>query len=535
MRPSTFPSNPPDAIDSPVSHHSFGKRVNRSARLAATIASSWLRTAVTMAIGLAVTPILIRYLGQERFGVVRAAEQWFAYLEFLNFGLGPAIAVLIVAAASEGTPSQLVGTARSGFALLAHQLRWVLPSAIALTVTFPFALDLSKDLKREFLFAGPILVFSACSYPAGVFRSVLEARQQGYLLNFSLIVQSFVAAALGVGFATIGFGLTGQLWAWILGAVAWTCFCIFFAGGMTRAFWATPAVPIRRTEVWQLQWPLLIAGIGTQFNLLSDNLLAGVTFGVGEAASLFLTQRLFQLAGVVAGSINGSGTWTGLVDLRARVGVAAFRLRVAEVSKLNLGINLLVLAPVLVCNRRFISLWVGDGLYAGDGVTVATFLQLATYNFFCLFSALIDVLGRTRRRVWVSTAGTALKIALIFPFTAWFGLAGLPLATAVAYLATDVWYCPHVLCSDNGFSSWDLLAGTARAVAVGGSWAGLCYYVGTQDVHLLPGWPGLITEAAAFGFGSVLLGWLFLLSESERSLWKVRVRGWFHTRESTER
>ena len=42
-----------------------GVFVSRSARLAATIASGWVRTAVTVLIGLVSTPVLLRLLGPE--------------------------------------------------------------------------------------------------------------------------------------------------------------------------------------------------------------------------------------------------------------------------------------------------------------------------------------------------------------------------------------------------------------------------------------------------------------------------------------
>ena len=90
-----------------------GVFVSRSARLAATIASGWVRTAVTVLIGLVSTPVLLRLLGPERFGAVRTAEQWFAYLEFLSFGLAAVVAVLLIRAATSGTAADVSGTAQT--------------------------------------------------------------------------------------------------------------------------------------------------------------------------------------------------------------------------------------------------------------------------------------------------------------------------------------------------------------------------------------------------------------------------------------
>jgi len=501
--------------------------ISRSARLFATIASRWVRTAVTVVIGLVSTPILLRLLGPERFGAVRMVEQCFAYLEFLGFGLAAAVGVLLIRAATSGTAADVSAFAETGIRLLFRQFLWILPAALGLVVVFPIFFGLPANLRAEFYWGAPAILLWISMSPMNVFRLVLEARQRGYLVDIGLLAQSVVLAGIGIGFAAAGFGLTGQLWTIALGAITFYFVCTFWAGATNPQFWSVQAAAIPGTEVWRLQWPLLIAGIGNQINLLSDNLLAGALLGVAQVTALLLTQRLFQLCNVVASSLNGGGMWAGLVDLRARVGLKAFGERLVDVSKLNLGIILLVLAPMLACNRRFVGLWVGERLYAGDLVTLATFIQLAVFNFLCLYAALIDSLGQTRKRIWVSTAGTALKVALLVPLTQWFGLGGLLLATTVGYLCTDAWFCPCVLIREYGVSGQAILAGVGRAVAVGGGWAGVCYLVGIRTNYLLPGWGGLFSEAVALEACGLAIGWLLLLSSADRAGWLARVRRWF--------
>jgi O-antigen/teichoic acid export membrane protein len=503
------------------------KPVNRSGRLVATIASGWLRTSFTVTIGLFATPLLLRFLGAQRFGVIRAADQWFAYLQFFNFGLAGAAGVLLLKAVASGPRSEVAATARAGLRLLFRQLVWVLPAAVFMLIAFPFAIDLPAELLGEFCWAAPAILIGVVLSPLGLFSAVLEARQEGYWVNLGLAAQAAAVAGFGVAAAVLGFGLAGQFCATVLGAATFSGMSAYLVGATQQEFWAAPASTLPRRDVRQLRWPLLIAGVGNQINLLSDGLLAGVLLGVGEVATLVLTQRIFQIATVVGSSLNGSSIWAGLFDLRAKAGHAAFRSRLAEVSKLNVGTNMLVLAPILGYNQRFVGLWVGDAMYAGDLVTFATFAQLAVFNFFCLYSAMIDSFGLTRRRVWVSTAGTAVKIGLVFPLTAWFGLAGLPLATAAAYLCTDAWFCPWVLQREAGPTASMVLGGLGRAIGVGSSWGGLCYLVGTRTAYLLPGWPGLFAETFVMEIGGLAIGWLFLLSAAERIAWRQRVRGWF--------
>lgn len=494
--------------------------------LVATIVSGWLRMAISLVIGLISTPILVRLLGTERFGAVRVAEQWFAYLEFLRFGLGPAVGVLLIRAATSGTAADVRAIARAGFLLLLLQIRWILPVAAVMVAVFPSAFGLPTGLWAEFYRAALPILIGAGVGPIATFRSVLEARQRGYLVNAGLVFQNTVVAGLGIGFAAAGFGLSGQMWATTLGLIAFGCMCAHFSGMTDRRFWATPRILLHDGKIWRLQWPLLVTGIGNQINILSDNILAGMLVGVAQVTPLILTQRLFQLCTMVAGSLNGSGTWAGLVELRTKAGPGAFRTRLAEVSRLNVGLNLLVLAPVLACNRRFVGLWVGDQLYAGDWVTLATFAQMAVFNFLCLYAALLDSFGRTRERVWVSTAGTAIKVALVIPLTRWLGLSGLPLASLIGYLCTDAWYCPWILSRDEGVPRGAIFDGVGRAAAVGGGWAGICYLIGIRTDYMPVGWAGLFAEAAALEAFSLAIAWFLLLSASDRHVWRARVRGW---------
>ena len=136
-----------------------GVFVSRSARLAATIASGWARTAVTVLIGLVSTPVLLRLLGPERFGAVRMAEQWFAYLEFLGFGLAAVVGVLLIRAATSGTAADVSGTAQTGISANPPTVslgRCPRPSAWSLV--FPIFFKLPANLRAEFYWGAPAIL-----------------------------------------------------------------------------------------------------------------------------------------------------------------------------------------------------------------------------------------------------------------------------------------------------------------------------------------------------------------------------------------
>ncbi len=489
----------------------------------ATILSGWVRSAITLTIGMLATPILLRMLGSQRFGVVGMSTQWFLYLDLLTFGLSSAIGILLIHTATTQPRSALPGVVKYGIRCLYRQFVWILPVGLVMILVFPFVFKLTPELRNEFYWGSPAILLGIALTPWVIFRFALEARQTGYLAEFALMVQFLVITVLGIVFAYFGFGLTGQLWTTTLGAVAFFGLCVFQVGGFNRSFWE-PSPPIDGSQrLWGLQWPIFIASIGNQINVLSDNIATGLLVNAASVTPLIITQRLFQLCRTVAGSLNGNGMWTGLVDLRARVGPEAFSARFAEVSKLNIGINLLVLGPVLACNRRFVSLWVGEDLYGGDTLTVCVMLQIGIFNAVCLYTAVIDSLGQTRKRVWISTFGTLVKLALLYPLVKWLGVAGIPLATALGFLAFDAWFNPLILIRDYQVSLKGIVDGTLRAVGLGSFWGIVCYFIGRRSTYQITGWVGLLVEGVLLELIGLILAWFFLLSVDERKVWGKRL------------
>ncbi len=519
---------------------------SRSARATFTTLAGWARTIIATLVGFVVTPILLRSLGNERLGIVRMSDQWFAYLEFMTFGLGPALAVLLTRTASHGTEDDIRAATWAGLRLMARQVRWLLPSLIGLILLFPCFVEMTPELRREYYLASPAFALGAVMMPLAVFRSAISAQQRGYMLNVAMTAQVITSAVLAICFAKLGFGVAGQAWSNVLGNLTMHGVLVVALGLLPGRGGNLPQAVISQQELSRWKWPLLFAGVANQLSLLSDNLMAGLLLTVADVMPFVITQRLLQSMITFASAFSHAGSWAGLVDLRARVGQNAFAERVAELSKLNLGSILLVLAPVAGYNQRFVTLWVGAGLYARNGnlLTLATYLQLSTFGFLCLFSALIDTFGDTRKRVSISVVGTIIKLCLMAPLCWWLGPAGLPLATTVGYWSTDGWCCPWIVCREYQVSGRAILSGLWRSVLVAGPWLAVCYLLGTRTDYLypewleaysqslawpkLPKWFTLLSELGLMEIGSIVIGWQFLLMPEDRDIWRRRVLSWVH-------
>src|SRR6476660_5462390 len=88
--------------------------MSRSRRSAATLATGLLATAVTVVVGMVCTPLLLRWLGRERYGAFRAASDWYTNLTLLETGLTAALAALMAGALARRDRSAVVGLVKAG-------------------------------------------------------------------------------------------------------------------------------------------------------------------------------------------------------------------------------------------------------------------------------------------------------------------------------------------------------------------------------------------------------------------------------------
>jgi hypothetical protein len=86
----------------------------RTRRSALNFVSGVLFSAVTLVVGFIATPLLLRWLGDERYGAFRAAGDWLSQLTILELGFAGALAPLLALALGRGDDSGVLGTLGEG-------------------------------------------------------------------------------------------------------------------------------------------------------------------------------------------------------------------------------------------------------------------------------------------------------------------------------------------------------------------------------------------------------------------------------------
>jgi len=426
--------------------------VSRVARSALTFAISTIASVIGVVASFVATPIVVHYLGAERLGAFRATSEWAGYLSLFEVAIAGALAPLIVQAASAG-PDKLGGILAAGVRAYLRVTFWTILAAIGLWIALPELIRLPAELESEFRIGFGFAVAATVFLPLGIFRSLADALQKGYLISALLGLQA-VTIAFGCALAAYsGWGLIGQFGASV-------------AGGLIApiGLWILlrKSVPDRSNAVHaetgdaanrlgQLNRTTLLFQLIGRVCLFTDNIVIGLFLGPAAVASFFLTTRLPQAMCSQVQTLGGA-TWAGLAELHHSGQHELFRRRLTELTRLTAMLSGALVVPLAALTGPFIGLWVGPEYYAGDWVVGLAVLNGVMLPVFGLWGWVFSGVGRVgvliRYMIWQGI----LNLAASLLATYFLGVTGPLLGTAFVNLFYNPWALGRLLRHEFGIS-----------------------------------------------------------------------------------
>ena len=499
----------------------------RARRSLLNFATSNLFLVVSMAVGLKATPWLVAWLGKERYGGFRVLGDTYGYLTLLELGLGGALAPMLAKAVGDRDEAALRRTVAAGVRAYLRVAAATLALGLVLTPFVPLLVDkldpaLADDLRTAWL-VGLGSFLSLAGLPL---RTVVEARQLGYVVNLLLTGQSLVITGASLYLAWAGWGITGQAVGQLVGVWAFTLTTALgvFAThpGLFRAVLDTPTAPETRRALRGLSVPALVLNVCGRVSLLTDNLIVGKTLDFARVTSFSNTQRLIQVGQGVLQGVGGA-TWAALAELHAQGHRETFNRRLVEISRTVAVLGLVGLVPVVAYNRAFVRVWMGPAFeYAGDLVTVAAAVNAVLLAEFAFWIWCLSVTGELRRALAPSVAAAVVNVTASVVLTRTLGLAGPLLGTTLAFVTVNLWAFPLLLRSAFGTPIGPLLLAIARPFLVGALAAAALRWLAWRFPP--SGWAGL---AAGMGLSALALAALsaaVLLTPEDRAGWIDRLR-----------
>lgn len=510
---------------------------SRSRAAAWGVGSLLVYTLVTTVTGLAITPVVVRLLGETRYGAVRMILDYGGYLALLELGLGGTLAPLLARAAGRGDEPALRGTMAAGVRLYAVIAAAVLAVGAVLAPGIGRLVPVPAALVGEVRLAWLIAVAGYALLVLSPFRALADARQRAYRINLLMTGQVLVMSAAALIFARHGGGAPGQVAAFVLAnaavAVALLADGLARHPGLVRSILATRPEPRVWTSLWALSPATLLLNICGRVGLLSDYLIVGYILDDGptRVTALFLTQRLAVLA---QGQLQGIGSvvWAGLAELHARGDDELFRRRLVELTRLVAILGVAGLAPIVAYNRAFFDLWMPGhgGEYAGPLVLLVASSNAFLLGITNLWNFCFGGTGKVRIALPAIAAATVLNVSLSVAATAMlqagFGpraaLVGPLLGTTAGLLAVQVWALPLLLRTTFGVEPRELVKAVGGPLLVGVPYAAALHWLAWS--HPPTSWPALFAAMGLVVAGFLAIAWMLLLTPEDRHLWRHRVR-----------
>src|SRR5262245_58190790 len=98
----------------PISREARQGAMTRTRRSIYTYFSGIGYQAITLLVAIVTTPLLLRWLGEERYGAFRVILDWLGYLALLELGLGGALCPLLAKAVGSGDSVTIRQTLAAG-------------------------------------------------------------------------------------------------------------------------------------------------------------------------------------------------------------------------------------------------------------------------------------------------------------------------------------------------------------------------------------------------------------------------------------
>ena len=483
-----------------------------------------------MIVALKASPSLVRWLGEKRFGGARVVADGLGYLTLLELGLGGAVGPLLAKAASKGDANTIRATVAAGARAYARVSLATIAIGVLLTPLLPiFARDLVGDELTDLRRAWVVGLLAFLSLGLLPLRALIEARQRGYVVNLALTGQSLAITGLSLVLARAGWGMTGQAAAQVAGV--WVCSLVLAAIALGGENGLTLATLVQKPPegtgagraIRDLSVPTLILNIGARVGLLADNLVVGGILGTSRVTSLAITQRLI-VAGQGALQSVGSASWAALAELHVQGHQETFNRRLIEMTRITALLAAAGLAPVVVFNRAFVRLWMGDAfVYGGDFVTLAAALNAFLLAEQSLWAWCFSATGKTKVLVIPAVASAFINLATSLILTSHVGLPGPLLGTTISFTVVGLWALPLLLRREFGTPIGPLAKAAGLPALFGIAATAIFWPLGTSLTF--QGWAALIGVEALVSMSSLVIGVALLLPADERAGWTKRLRG----------
>ncbi len=519
--------------------------MSRTRRSIYTFFSGTICQVILMITGMIATRLLLRWLGQEKYGAYLIALQWLGYLALLELGRGTAILPLLIR--SKDNPVSLAKTMQVAFRAWRPITLYTALAGLAIALLVPLSPKINIALRPDLRVGLILSVVATLLVPLVPARLLLEAGQRGYVVTAALLIQSLILTGLGLTAAWWMYGKSGWQWqvtaqfaAALIGGLIFQWIILWqvhrYFPGVIKGIFSRHGDADIHENLHRNSMSTLALHATAQVGFYTDIIIIGNLLGPALTVPFTVTQKLATIGQGQLRNVAAS-VWAPLGELYAHGEHAKFNRRILELGRLIMVLGFAGMVPLVAYNRFFVTRWVGAEQFIA-GSELLTFLACANaivFGLLGLWELAFNATGHLAVRVPVAITSASVNLVASIVATVLIGLPGPVLGTTVAYICVHSWWHPLLLSKIFGIHPKQLLVTLSKPALIGIPY-GLAVWSWTHQFHHEPwawkelrlGWIGLGAELSAIALIYLGLAWLLVLNAEERKFWfgqiKMRIK-----------
>lgn len=399
--------------------------------------------AVAMAASFLAVPLMIRYLGQEQFGVWSTLLSVMSWIVFFDLGIGNGLRNKVAEALATNQRTEAANFIASGYSLigLIALLLWAIVTTASFFIPWQMVFNTQAISEATLRLTVQIAVFFiVLNFWIGLIGALLGAIQKTSLIALGQLISNVLALMLvfilikatQASISNLAFAYGVSL------VIANVLLSLWF---YQRHPELRPKPHLDKLHVN----PLL--SVGLQFFVIqiavlviftTDKMLITQLFGPEYVTQYEVVFRLFSVITFIHALIMAP-LWSAYTDAYHRRDIAWIKYMLHKQMEVYCGVVLAVIVMGLLA-RPIIALWIGDEVVVSLSlvVTMGLFVLVSTWNG--IYAMLVNGIGKIKVQLYTAVIAMLLNIPLALLFTKYFGfgLNGVVLATFISLLLAAV-------------------------------------------------------------------------------------------------
>ena len=371
-----------------------GRSIFRYRRISSSVFTWSFATGVRFLVSILTVPILLNYMGTEKYGVWITISSWITFFGFLDFGIGKSLMNKVSAA--DGLSDHSLARRNISSALM-------IISLLSLTLLLIFVLakpsigwdfffsDVSSGLIKS---AQPaiiaLILLFLVNLPLGLVQSIQAGYQEGYIsslwwmlatiLGFIgiILVTKSGGGILGVVIVTFGSVVVANIFNWIE----------FF--GIRHSDLAPKLTLFDKQLTGQLVkigFLFFILQVTSAISFQSDNIIIAKFLGPSDVTGYSIPAKLFSIIPIFLGVLLNP-FWAAYGEALSRKDYSWIKTAFSRSMVLSFFVSSTLSVIFIVFGRLIIRHWVGKEFY----ISVGLILALGVWNIIMSISGPISVL-----------------------------------------------------------------------------------------------------------------------------------------------